>query len=129
MASESCPKLCVGCPAVPEGVEAELTALGQPSEDFMRDLKYGNTGLHGSAADSLISSLLIAEFEVTASITHGIDAGDTANLLFKSPNISHEKVRQSIEACVAPTQPGRLQRALGKKAVCNGLPNFEIIPL
>lgn len=127
MSRETCPRLCVGCPALPEGVEAELVSLRQPSENFMRQIKYGGVS-HGRDADRLLSSQLVATFEVTNSSNPAVEVGDSARLLLTHRDIGHEEVRAAIDACERPEQPGRLARLAGKQAVCHGLPEYTPLP-
>lgn len=127
MTSPECPRLCVGCPALPGGVEAELTSLRQPSEEYMRTIKYGGMS-HGRDADRLLSSQLIATFEVVASENPDISVEDSAKLLLTHRDIVHQEVRDAIEACSGPIEPSTLQRLLGKKAVCGGLPDYQVLP-
>lgn len=124
MSQNACPRLCVGCPALPEGVKAELTELQQPTEEYMRQIKYGGSS-HGREADRVLASRLVATFTVIESGNPGIiDVGDTARLLLTSPDIKHSDVREGIDGCIQPVNPTGIQRMLGQKATCGGLPNY-----
>ena len=126
MTRESCPRLCQNCPALPEGVTAELTSLRQPGEDFMRQVKYGGLA-HGTKADRMLASMLVATFTVIESTNPAVDAEDEAQLLLTQRDIRHDDVREGIELCSGPSQLTKMQRVPGKQPECQGLPQYDAL--
>lgn len=118
--SPDCPRLCPGCPLVPEDVTAELTSLAMLTEQEKRSYKYGGEGpASGRMADEHLSGVLRATFTVIESTNPEVETGDSAEQIINTRGRTHQQIRDAFEGCEEPVdKPNRFARAMGKTATC-----------